>query len=71
MFIIEASWFIRATCQTSLDRLASVVRAHSVVEIQGAGKRHSGKYFVSAVRHTIDPAMHRMDLELVRNAWGG
>ena len=47
------------------------MRAHTVVELQGAGIRHSGKYFVGGVRHTIDADRHRMELELLRNAWGG
>jgi len=68
--LIEADWFIRATCQTSLGLLGVPVRAHTMVELHGAGSRHSGKYFVAAVRHTIDAETHRMDLELVRNGWG-
>lgn len=68
--LIEADWFIRATCQTDLGKLGKLVRAHTVIELQGAGSRHSGKYFVAGVRHTIDATDHRMDLELVRNAWG-
>ena len=35
----------------------------------GAGGRHSGKYFVASVKHTIDGAEHRMAAELLRNAW--
>lgn len=68
--LIEAHFFIRASGETRLDRTGGPVRAHTVVEIQGAGTRHSGKYFVAGVRHTIDPTVHRMELELLRNAWG-
>lgn len=68
--LVESTFFIRATCETRLDRVGSPIRAHTVVEIQGAGSRHSGKYFVAAVRHTIDPVKHSMELELLRNAWG-
>ena len=67
--LIESDWFIRATCRTSLDTLGELVRAHTVVEVQGAGSRHSGNYFVAAVRHTIDAATHKMDLTLIRNGW--
>lgn len=68
--LIEANWFIRATCETSLNALGKVVRAHTLVAVRGAGSRHSGKYFVAAVTHSIDAAAHRMSLTLLRNAWG-
>lgn len=68
--LIEAGWFIRATCQTTTHALNAVIRAHTLVNLRGAGSRFSGKYFVSGVRHTIDAVGHRMDLELVRNGWG-
>lgn len=68
--LIESGWFIRANCQASLDELRRLVRAHTVVNVRGAGSRHSGNYFVSAVRHVIDAVSHRMEIELLRNAWG-
>ena len=68
--LIEADWFIRATCSTSLNQLGGLVRAHTVVNVRGAGSRHSGKYFVAGVRHIIDAVAHRMELELLRNGWG-
>lgn len=68
--LIEAGWFVRATSQTSVKAVGDVVRAHTVVNLRGAGKRHSGKYFVAGVRHTIDLTAHRMAIELVRNGWG-
>jgi phage protein D len=68
--LIEAGWFIRATCQTTIFALKALVRAHTVINLRGAGTRFSGKYFVSGVRHTIDAAEHRMDVELIRNGWG-
>ena len=67
--LIDAGWFIRATCQTTFERLGRVVRAHSLINLNGAGKRHSGKYFVSGVRHKIDAISHGMEIELIRNAW--
>jgi phage protein D len=69
--LIESDWFVRALCQTNVHALGAVVRAHTVVELQGAGSRHSGKYFVAAVRHTIDSTAHKMDLTLIRNGWSG
>jgi len=59
-----------ATCETSFETLGVVLRPAQVVEVTGAGTRHSGKYFVTAVRHTIDATSHTMALELARNAWG-
>jgi len=67
--LIEALWFVRASCETRLDAVGALVRAHTLAAVQGAGRRHSGKYFVTAVRHTIDTAQHRMEIELARNAW--
>jgi phage protein D len=69
--LIEADWFIRATCQTDLETLGKLVRAHTIIEILGAGSRYSGKYLVAGVRHIIDATEHRMEIELVRNGWGG
>lgn len=65
----EADWFIRATCEVSFESLGALVRAHTIIELSGAGSRYSGKYFVAGVRHTIDAAEHRMGIELVRNGW--
>ena len=59
-----------ATTETTRERVGRAVRAHTVLELQGAGSRHSGRYLVAAVRHTIDTGSHRMELELLRNAWG-
>jgi hypothetical protein len=68
--LIEAGWFVRASCDTYLHALGAVVRAHTIVEVQGAGALHSGKYYVCGVRHVVDAAAHVMELELCRNAWG-
>jgi hypothetical protein len=65
----ESEWFIQGTTNTTLARLGSLVRAHSVVTVSGAGMRHSGNYYVTAVRHVIDSSQHRMDIELSRNGW--
>ncbi len=67
--LIESSWFIRAKCQTSFNVLRRLVRAHTVVNVRGAGSRHSGNYFVASVRHLIDAVAHNMEIELIRNAW--
>jgi hypothetical protein len=69
--LIEAGWFVEAQCETSLNALRAIVRAHSVVEVRGAGSRHSGPYFVAGVRHRADRTAHTMHLTLWRNAWSG
>jgi phage protein D len=68
--VAEASWFVRATCRTSVDAAGTVVRAHRLIRLEGAGSRFSGKYLVAGVRHLIDAEAHRMELTLLRNAWG-
>ncbi len=68
--LVEADWFIRARCRTSLHQLGGrVVRAGQLVNVAGAGSRHSGKYLVVAVKHLIDSTAHVMEVELARNAW--
>jgi hypothetical protein len=69
--LIEADFFVTVSGETSVHALGAVLRAHAVVELQGAGTRHSGPYFVASVRHLIDATTHRMEFELVRNGWGG
>lgn len=68
--LIEAGWFMRATCKTTVNALNAMLRAQTVINLRGAGSRFSGKYFVSGVRHTINAAEHRMEVELSRNGWG-
>ena len=68
--LVEAGFFVRAQARTSLAQLGALMRAHTMVDMRGVGSRHSGKYLVSSVRHTIDATSHRMDLELMRNGWG-
>ncbi|MBK8019993.1 MAG: hypothetical protein IPK19_00885 [Chloroflexi bacterium] len=67
--LLDASWFITATCATSARRLNRIVRAHTVVKVDGAGKRYSGNYLVAAVRHVIDEHDHTMEITLLRNGW--
>jgi len=67
--LIEEGWFVRATLRANARQLKRVVRAPSVVELRGAGSRHSGKYLVARVAHSIDDDDHWMDVTLIRNAW--
>jgi hypothetical protein len=66
----ESEWFVRCTGEADLSSLHVVLRAGSVVSIEGMGSVHSGKYFVWSVRHVIDQQMHKMHFVLVRNAVG-
>lgn len=67
--LIDASFFLRATGSTTLSALGKVLRSHTLVNLRGAGTRHSGLWFCSAVRHSIDSSEHRMDFDLIRNGW--
>jgi phage protein D len=67
--LIESNFFVRAKGWTTAANLSGVLRANTVVNLRGAGTRHSGKWFCASVRHTIDDAEHRMEFELIRNGW--
>lgn len=67
---LEADLFVFAEGETTASALGGVLRAHTLVDLKGAGTRHSGTYLVTRVRHTIDSAGHRMRFELARNGWG-
>jgi hypothetical protein len=66
----EADWFIQASCSTTFRLLGQLVHAGMLLNVKGAGSRHSGKYFVTSVKHSIDAADHRMEIGMVRNGWG-
>ena len=67
----DASWSIRARAETSVHALGGLVHAHDVIKVTGTGSVVSGDYFVRAVTHHINPADHKLSLELLRNAFGG
>jgi len=66
----EAGWFLRCEGEADLARLQGVMRVGTVVQVEGVGSLHSGKYFVWSVRHTITAQSHKMKFILVRNAIG-
>ncbi len=68
--LIEADFFVTVTGEVTAQALGAVLHAHTIVQLQGVGTRHSGPYFVSSVRHLIDATTHRMEFALVRNGWG-
>jgi phage protein D len=67
--LIDAGFFVRVTCRTTLHALGVVVRPFTIVNLRGAGRRHSGRYLCAGVRHVIDAAEHRMEIDLLRNGW--
>ena len=66
----ESEWFVRCEGEADVSRLHTVLRVGQIVQIEGLGTLHSGKYLVWSVRHTISADAHRMRLRLVRNAVG-
>jgi phage protein D len=66
----EAGWFVRCEGEVDAGRVKTVLRAGTVVQIDGAGTLNSGKYFVWSVRHTFTPEAHKMRFVLMRNAVG-
>ena len=68
--LIQHSFFLVARGTTTAAALGRVLRAHTVVNLLGAGSRYSGKWFCSAVKHTLTTTEHRMDFELIRESWG-
>jgi phage protein D len=68
--LIQHTFFLVARGSTTTAALGRVLRAHTVVNLLGAGSRYSGKWFCSAVTHTITTSEHRMDFELIRESWG-
>jgi hypothetical protein len=67
--LLDSTFFITAKCETTTTVAKKILRSHTLIEIVGAGKRHSGVYFCAAVRHKISETEHVMDLTLVRNGW--
>jgi len=66
----ESQWFVRCEGEADVARLNAVLRAGTVVQLNGLGALHSGKYYVWSVRHSITANSHRMKFILVRNAIG-
>lgn len=66
----EAGWFVRCEGEADVARLNAVLRVGTVVQLNGIGAMHSGKYYIWSVRHTITADSHKMKFVLVRNAVG-
>ncbi len=65
----DAAWFVQATCTVSVQEVGAVIHAHTLVNVDGVGKRFSGSYFVAAARHTMTDDDHVIALTLWRNGW--
>ena len=68
--LIDASWVVKATAETTVHALGALLRPHDIVQVRGTGRVDDGDYFVWSVSHHIDPADHKMRCELRRNAVG-
>jgi len=66
----DAGWFARCEGEADVARLNAVMRAGTVVQVEGIGSLNSGKYYVWSVRHSLTADSHRMKFVLVRNAVG-
>jgi hypothetical protein len=66
----DANWFARCEGEADMSRLQMVLRAGSVVAIEGIGTLYSGNYLVWSVRHTLTGDSYKMRFVLVRNAVG-
>jgi hypothetical protein len=65
----EASWIIGANGEINSDAYQSVLRAHGLVLIKGAGTPFSGKYYVTRVVHEIkNDGSYVQKFEARRNA---
>lgn len=67
--LMDCGWFVNCRLTVRQSVLKNVVRAHTVVNLVGAGSRHSGKYLVARVLHSINEEDHVMTVDLIRNAW--
>ena len=67
--LIEQSWFITATCSTSMFLYHQAIYPHQILQVQGLGDMHSGTYQVSKVVHVVNTHGHLMDLTLRRNTF--
>jgi hypothetical protein len=66
----DAGWFVRCHGATNVDRLGAMLRAGSVVTIDGAGSLQSGNWLVWEVRSQITVDLVAFQFTLVRNAMG-
>jgi phage protein D len=64
----EAGWFIAAQGEINSDAYRNVLRPHRRVLVKGAGKTHSGEYYVTKVVHELGgDGSHKQTFEARRN----
>lgn len=66
----EGGWFVRCEGEADAARVGAVLRVNTLVQLDGLGSLHSGKYLVWSVRHDIGLDAHKMHFVLYRNAMG-
>src|SRR4051794_8570840 len=64
----EAGWLVRAAGEANTEAYATVLRPGRVVQVNGAGRRHSGRYYVTRVVHRLAGGIYRQTFEARRNA---
>jgi phage protein D len=67
----RADWLVTARGEVNSEAYGAVLRAGRLVLVKGAGRNHSGKYYVTRVSHRLDPdGSYRQTFEARRNADG-
>jgi hypothetical protein len=66
----DAGWFVRCHGSSNVDRLGAMLRAGSIVTIEGAGSLQSGNWLVWDVRTQITVDLVSFEFTLMRNAMG-
>jgi phage protein D len=66
----DAGWFVRCEGEADVESIKTVLRAGTIVQVDGAGGLNSGKYLVWSVRHSFTQEAHKMRFVLMRNAVG-
>lgn len=65
----DAGWCIQAQGEINSEAYQTVLRPHRLVQIKGAGRAHSGKYYVTRVVHELTSnGGYSQRFEAVRNA---
>lgn len=59
---------VGASGTLDVQRYGEVLRARSLVRVQGAGALHSGDYYVDSVSSTLKPGSFKQSFRLTRNA---
>ena len=66
----DAGWFVQCHGATNVDRLGAMLRAGSIVTVEGAGSLQSGNWLVWDVRTQVTVDLVSFRFTLMRNAMG-